>query len=43
VFEGSPAICSDHGEFASTTIQMDGPHITLAQLLKVARSLEPVR
>jgi len=83
IFEGSPAICSDHGEFASkgtqtidgvkaqvgvycdpsercpladgvkkgyillwrrgaTKMQMDGAHITLAQLLKVARSLEPV-
>jgi hypothetical protein len=84
VFEGSPAICSDHGEFASfgtrtiggvkaqvgvycdptehctlaqgvkkgyillwkrgaTKIQMDGAHITLAQLLKVANSLKPVK
>ena len=84
IFEGSPAICSDHGEFASkgtqtidgvkaqvgvycdpsehcaladgvkkgyillwkrgaTRIQMDGAHITLAQLLKAARSLKPVK
>jgi hypothetical protein len=83
IFEGSPAICSDHGEFRSfgtrniggvkaqlgvycdpnehcplsqgvkngyillwkrgkTKIQMDGAHITLAQLLTVARSLKPV-
>jgi hypothetical protein len=84
IFEGSPAICSDPGEFTphgtrtisgvkatlgvycdapkrcslaqgvqngyillwrhgATRIQMDSAHLTLAQLLGVASSLEPVR
>jgi hypothetical protein len=83
IFEGSPAICSDHAEFwpqgtrliggvkaslgvycalpkhcslaqgvtngyillwkrGKTRIQMDSAHLTLAQFLKVASSLEPV-
>ncbi len=83
IFEGSPAICSDHAEFwpqgtrliggvkaslgvycglpkhcslaqgvtngyillwkrGKTRIQMDSAHLTLAQFLKVASSLQPV-
>jgi hypothetical protein len=83
IFEGSPAICSDHAEFwpqgtrviggvratlgvycdvpkhctlpqgikngyvllwkrGATRIQMDSSHLTLAQFLRVARSLAPV-